>query len=288
MIDLDYRNAALWDYQIETLVQWAALVDGFRCDVASFVPAAFWKRARAAVAAAHPGFVWLAETVHREFGAYCRSVGMYSARDTELFEAFDMEYDYDVRTAFERAVRGEAPLSHWTDLLEYQEAVYPANYNKLRFLENHDLPRIASLVHGGALVNYTAMLYFLKGTTLLYAGQEWSDTRRPSLFEREPIDRGGDDLTPLLQTLARIKREALADDDAFFARAEDEPRVAVMRRVNAAGEKIGVFSLAGRAADVAVDAPDGRYVNLIDGGGVTVAGGRLRCEGGPVIFRVEP
>ena len=288
VIDLDYRNAALWDYQIETLVQWAALVDGFRCDVASFVPAAFWKRARAAVAAAHPGFVWLAETVHREFGAYRRSAGMYSARDTELFEAFDMEYDYDVRTAFERAVRGEAPLSHWTDLLEYQEAVYPTNYNKLRFLENHDLPRIASLVHGGALVNYTAMLYFLKGATLLYAGQEWSDTRRPSLFEREPIDRGGDDLTPLLQTLARIKREALADDDAFFARAEDEPRVAVMRRVNAAGEKIGVFSLAGRAADVAVDAPDGRYVNLIDGSGVTVAGGRLRCEGGPVIFRVEP
>ena len=38
VIDLDYRNHALWDYQIETLKQWASLVDGFRCDVAPLVP----------------------------------------------------------------------------------------------------------------------------------------------------------------------------------------------------------------------------------------------------------
>ena len=289
VIDLDYNVPELWDYQIETLCQWAALVDGFRCDVASFVPTAFWARARAAVEKRHPGFVWLAETVHREFGAYCRSVGMYSARDSEAFEAFDIEYDYDLRTVFERVVRGEAPLSQWADLLEFQEAVYPANYNKLRFLENHDVPRIASLVEdAGALVNYTAMLYFLKGTTLLYAGQEWADEHLPSLFEREPIDRDtGRDLTPLLRTLGGIKREVLGADDAFFARALDDERIAVLRRSNAAADKYGVFSLASRAADVPLDAPDGDYVNLIDGVPFSLRGGVLRCEGKPVIFCVE-
>jgi len=289
VIDLDYGAAALWDYQIETLCQWAALVDGFRCDVASFVPAAFWKRAREAVERVHPGFVWLAETVHREFGAHCRSIGMYSARDAELYDAFDIEYEYDVRTAFERAVRGEAPLSHWTDLLEFQEAAYPANYNKLRFLENHDVPRIASLVpRESDLVNYTAMLYFLKGTTLLYAGQEWANEHLPSLFEREPIDRAtGRDLTPLLCALRAIKRDVLGADDAFFARAMDESRVVVMRRTNAAADKYGVFSLASRSASVELDVPDGSYVNLIDGGSVAVRGGALLCEGKPVIFSVE-
>ncbi len=287
VIDLDYGVSALWDYQIETLTQWSALVDGFRCDVASLVPAAFWKRAREAVEAVHPGFVWLAETVHRSFAARCRSEGIYAARDTELFDAFDIEYDYDVREAFEAALRGEAPLSRWTDLLEFQEAVYPANYNKLRFLENHDQPRIAALVPDAAsLDNYTAMLYFLKGTTLLYAGQEWAETRLPSLFEREPIRRAGRDLTPLLQRLRSVKRGALAADDAFFARAEDALRVAVMRRSNAAADKLGVFSLAGRAASVAVDAPDGVYENLIDGSRVTVYGGALRCDGNPIIFSV--
>ena len=51
VIDLDYGNKELWDYQIETLKMWAEIVDGFRCDVASFVPVEFWLQARAAVAA---------------------------------------------------------------------------------------------------------------------------------------------------------------------------------------------------------------------------------------------
>ena len=56
-------------------------------------------------------------------------------------------------------------------MVNFQEATYPANYNKLRFLENHDQPRIASFVRDEAsLKNFTAMLYFEKGTTLLYAG----------------------------------------------------------------------------------------------------------------------
>ena len=37
--DLDYSQKALWDYQIETLENWARFgADGFRCDVASLVP----------------------------------------------------------------------------------------------------------------------------------------------------------------------------------------------------------------------------------------------------------
>ena len=289
VIDLDYTVPALWDYQIETLTQWAALVDGFRCDVASFVPVEFWKRARAAVEKVHPGFIWLAETVHAGFGEEMRRTGLYCATDAEAFEAFDIEYEYDVREVFDAYLRGEKPLSTWTDALNAQETAYPANYDKLRFLENHDQPRIASFVPDlDDLANYTAMLYFLKGTTLLYAGQEWADSHLPSLFEREPIDRAtGRDLTPLLQTLRGIKRDALDADDAFSARAMDESDVAVMTRENAGAKKLGVFSLRHRAADVPVDAPDGGYVNLIDGKAVTVRGGSLRCDGKPIIFRVD-
>ncbi len=46
VIDLDYNVPELWDYQIESLKGWARIVDGFRCDVASFIPVEFWKRAR--------------------------------------------------------------------------------------------------------------------------------------------------------------------------------------------------------------------------------------------------
>ena len=286
VIDLDYRNKALWDYQIESLKFWAGIVDGFRCDVASFVPLEFWRAAREAVRAVNPAAIWLAETVHQSFGCLARYRGVRSELDYDMYEAFDLEYEYDIREAFDKYLQGKIVLSHYLDMLNFQEAIYPANYNKLRFLENHDQPRICSYVKDeAALQNYTAMLYFLKGTTLLYAGQEFENDHLPSLFEKEPIDRAsGKDLTPLLKKLAGIKR-LLGTQDYFRAEANDEQDIAVMQRAGAAGHFVGVFSLQAKSAGVCVPAADGTYENLLDGSAVTVKAGCIHCDGAPVIFR---
>ena len=242
-------------------------MDGFRCDVASFVPLDFWKEARAAVERVHPGFIWLAETVHRTFGLRCRRLGVYSMRDSEAFEAFDVEYEYDIREIFDAWLYGRAPLSHYLDLMNFQEVTYPANYNKLRYLENHDQPRIASFIKSESdLINYTAMLYFFKGTTMLYAGQEFENERRPSLFEKDPIDRAtGKDLSALMRRLYEIKH-------------------AVLERVGRGVRKLGVFSLRSESAEVEVPASDGDYAELIGGGTVSVKNHKIRCEGRPILF----
>ena len=288
VIDLDYSNRGLWQYLTDTLVMWAGLVDGFRCDVASFVPVEFWLQARAAVAAVNPDCVWLAETVHRSYGCLARRHGVYSASDGEVFRAFDLEYEYDVREVFDQYLRGEVPLSRYLDALSFQEACYPANYNKLRFLENHDQPRIASFVRDErALVNYTAMLYFLKGTTLLYAGQEFENDHLPSLFDIDPIDRRtGRDLSGLLRRLYAVKQQ-FGSADWFFADADDVNDLALLQRGSAGKRFVGVFSLKAKAADVRVDAADGVYENLIDRSAVTVKNGILSCTGEPVILRAE-
>lgn len=64
VVDLNYENRALWQYQIDSLCYWAQYVDGFRCDVASTVPVAFWQEARRAVEQIRPGAIWLGESVH--------------------------------------------------------------------------------------------------------------------------------------------------------------------------------------------------------------------------------
>lgn len=284
VIDLDYTNRDLWDYQIESLCQWAQIVDGFRCDVASFVPVEFWCKAREAVEKVRPGCIWLAESVHMEFGNHARRSGIYAARDTELYEAFDMEYDYDIRTTFETYLKGNCSLSSYTDLLNYQEGVYPANYNKMRFLENHDMPRIASFVKDvDRLVNFTAMIYFMKGTTLIYGGQEFGNDHLPSLFEQEVFPRDtGTDFSTLMAKLYTIKQR-LGCRDHFNATADNEKNIAVMERF---GEhhSVGVFSLQAKNAEVAVALPNGTYENLIDGSAVAVTGGKLLCEGKPIII----
>lgn len=286
IIDLDYNVPELWDYQIETLKYWATMVDGFRCDVASFVPVEFWKRARAEVEKIRPGCLWLAESVHRSFNAYCRRRGMYVARDIDAYEAFDMEYEYDIREALDRYLKGEGTLSNYIDLLNFQEFAYPENYNKLRFLENHDQPRISSFVpEEERLINFTAMLYFLKGTTLLYAGQESGCDHLPSLFDRDPVNwNTGRDLTELLVKLGELKKELLSPDDSFFGEADDKRHIAVLTRDNGKERKIGVFSLRARTGRVRVDAPDGVYENRLDGGSVTVKDGELDSAGTPVLL----
>ena len=286
VIDLDYANPALWDYQIESLCGWAKIVDGFRCDVASFVPVAFWEKARAAVEEVRPGCIWLAETVHGGFGASARHSGFYSATDYEVFSAFDMEYEYDIREYFDRYLRGEIALSHWLDMLNVQEATYPMNYNKMRCLENHDQPRIASLVKDeDALVNFTALLYFLKGATLLYAGQEVEETHKPSLFEKEPVNwNTGKDLSPLLKRLAALKHELLSENDSFHASADDAHHIAVLERDDGDRVCVGLFSLRAQSTAVPVKAPDGLYENRLDGSAVLVENGHTFCAGKPIIF----
>lgn len=286
VVDLDYGCEALWDYQIESLVMWAGIVDGFRCDVASFVPVEFWCRAREAVEQVRPGCIWLAETVHSGFGQFSRKSGMYSANDYEMFEAFDMEYDYDIREVLDRYLKGETNLSNYVDVLNFQECLYPANHIKMRCLENHDQPRIASFVKNEkALVNYTAFLYFLKGTTLIYAGQEYVNDHVPSLFEKDVFDREtGKDISPLLDKLYRIKKDVLSAEDYFKGSADDVHHVAILERDDNRAKKLGVFSLKGLSADVKVDFPDGNYTNHMDGETVQVSGGVLRCNGDPIIL----
>lgn len=284
IIDLDYQVSALWDYQVESLKRWAELVDGFRCDVASFVPVEFWLRARREIAALKPGFLWLAESVHRSFSVRFRRRGVYVARDVEAFEAFDLEYEYDVREAFDDYLNGKGSLKHWTDLLNFQEFSYPANYNKLRFLENHDTARIAPRVKDGqALRNYTAMLYFLKGTTLLYAGQEVASAHTPSLFDADKVQwETGIDLSSLLSRLYRLKRDTLSANDQFDAESDDTGHIAVMTRDNGRQMKLGVFSLHGDAGKVPVNLPDGHYCNLLGMSEIEVRAGQLVFDGEPV------
>ena len=289
VIDLDNRNRELWNYQIDSLKQWARLVDGFRCDVASFVPVDFWLRAREEVSKVNPDCIWLAETVHAGFNVYNRMCGQYAGTDSEMFAAFDMEYDYDIRVEFDRYLRGEVPLSFWLNEMNLQEAIYPDNYIKMRCLENHDQPRIASFVRDErALRNYTAMLYFLKGSTLLYAGQEYENDHLPSLFEKDVIIRDKTkDLSSFMAHLAEIKKRELSAGDYFSAEADDEKDIAILTRDDGKTRKIGIFSLKGKQNIINVNINNKDYVNLIDGEKVSVEEGTLFTAGDPIILKIS-
>jgi len=283
--DLDYSVQALWDYQLESLRFWAAYVDGFRCDVASTVPVAFWQAAREAVEAVHPGFVWLGESVFLEHIRHFRELGYYAATDTELYAAFDVLYSYDLRPLLDGYFAGSIPLSRLTDAINYLECLFPTGYSKLRCLENHDQPRAAALLTDDArLRSWTAFSYFLRGTTLLYAGQEACCTRQPTLFDRDTISWDtGRDLTPLMQKLYRVKKR-LPLGGAFHLDTQAETGVVCASYVGPGQTSVGVFPLDGRPGETPVPLPDGVYRDELTGDRIPVRSGRLRISREPVIF----
>ena len=285
IIDLDYRDRALWEYQIETLCYWAGMVDGFRCDVAPLVPLEFWREARTRVEKVRPGCLWLAETVDPGFIRSIREAGFDCLSDCQAFEAFDLSYEYDVYPLFRDYLAGKIPLARYAEALDQQEVLYPKNYVKLRFLENHDKPRAAFLLpNEAALRNWTAFLFFQKGTALLYAGQEAGCTHLPSLFDRDPVDWSGPDLSPLFRRLCALKKHPLLAEGSYRVKAL--PGEILCAACRGKGRQLlGIFSLGGATACVPVYVRDGEYENLL-GGTVQVEDGLVRCGGEPLIFEV--
>ena len=261
------------------------MVDGFRCDVASLLPLDFWLRAREEVEAVRPGCIWLAESVEPEFIRFARGQGVPALSDSEIFQAFDVSYDYDVFPIFQDYLEGKLPLSRYAEAVSQQEAIYPDNYVKLRFLENHDRLRAAAAIPGeAALVNWTAFLYFQKGMTLLYGGQEAGCSHLPELFEKDPVSwDAGPDRTELLRRLYRLKRHPLLTDSVYQVRALSGDILVAEHRRNR-DRLTGIFSLKGNSGLVAVDVPDGTYPNLAGGGSVEVKFGLVSCHGQPVIL----
>ncbi|MCI2048135.1 MAG: alpha-amylase family glycosyl hydrolase [Lachnospiraceae bacterium] len=329
IVDLDYSKKGLWEYQIETLRNWARIVDGFRCDVASLVPLAFWLEARKKVAEVRPGAIWLAESVEPSFVCECRAGGISCLSDSELYNAFDITYDYDIYWDFVDCLSGatvsadatgaavygaagRVGLSRYAQQIDRQEGIYPDNYVKLRLLENHDRMRAKQLIpETSALRNWTAFLFFQKGLTLIYNGQEMQDRIHPSLFDKDPVDwhTGEEDLSAFMSTLAALRKtpgiaeifrsgsyhveaageDALLAEYSLYSDRLHSGKAAEQDQGASTGNIVrllGVFHTNAAKAPMKVSLADGIYTDLLTQRPYRVESGVLQTFGAPAVFRV--
>lgn len=286
VVDLDYNNKELWDYQIETLKMWAQIVDGFRCDVASLIPVEFWLKAREEVAKVKDNCIWLAESVHTNFLIDLRRQGVTAHSDCEVYQAFDICYDYDVQPYYDGYLKGKNTLSYYIDRLNLQEGIYPNNYIKLRFLENHDNPRAKALIpNEEQLINWTAFQYFQKGTTLIYAGQEVEDDKCPSLFDRDKVNwNTGKDISSLMKKLYEIKKNSIFITGNYKLVPYDDLDMVVVYYEKDNEKLTGIFSLKGKCGEVSVEIKDGEYINRIYDEKVIVKNGKIHVKNKPIII----
>ncbi len=174
--DLNYDNPELRKYMTDMLVSWIRDydLDGFRCDVAFFVPTDFWENARTQIDKIKPETIWLAEAETPDL----------------LTKAFDLDYSWANHSVMTNVLQGNLPASEIRKNWEMDKAKLPKNALLMRFSDNHDERRaIARFGEKGALAAQ-ALAFTLDGVPLVYNGMEVGDTTEsgyPALFEKLPI-----------------------------------------------------------------------------------------------------
>ena len=274
VIDLKHPNPNLSNYLIETLQQWTTFgVDGFRCDVASLLPLSFWETARKAVVEVKPDVIWLAESVHASFVENRRINGLSALSDGELYQAFDLTYDYDTWPIWQAVVKEKAPTSRYLEMLRFQNSIYPENFIKMRCVENHDQPRIMRFAPGiPQALAWTAFSAFNKGAFLIYAGQESGETHRPSLFDIDKVTWGNYPYQNFLTKLAQLKKHPALMSGKFFLINEGEPAIQAVWQAPGTS-LLGVFNTQHQAGDISVPLWDGTYADILSDHPVVIKNG---------------
>ena len=275
IIDLDFDQPGLRRYMTEAMVWWVREVDvdGFRCDVAGFVPTDFWDTARREMEAVKPVFM-LAE---------------WEARDLHT-AAFDMTYAWHWNDVVHKIAVGQADVNALRVYYSWNEKAYPRDIMRMLFVSNHDKNAWEGTEFeqfGEALEAAIVLSVVSEGMPLIYNGQEAGNERRLAFFERDPIDWRPHPLGDLYARLFALKRDNTALWNAHWgARMLNAPNNAPAQvlsfvRQNERDHVFAVFNFSDRPQVVTFDEAlhHGDYTDFFSGEPVTFdAGTRLEIE----------
>lgn len=155
-----------WNKMTDILLFWAGKgIDGFRCDMAEMVPAAFWSWATDKVKFRYPEILFIGE--------------VYNPAEYRNYIGAGFDYLYDKVGMYDSVrdiICGNRPAA---DITRQWQATDDIRNHMLYFLENHDEQRIASDFFAGDAnagvpgLMVSALLY--NNPFMLYAGEEFGE-----------------------------------------------------------------------------------------------------------------
>lgn len=284
IINFDYRQPGLRRYMTEALKYWVreADIDGYRCDVAGFVPVDFWNQARRELDALKPVFM-LAEWETRDLHA----------------EAFDMTYAWSWYEAVHNIARGRADVGALFGYYAWNESHYPRDIFRMTFVSNHDKNAWDGTEFeqfGEALPAAMVLSVVGDGMPLIYNGQEAGNPRRLKFFEKDPIVWREHENGELYRKLFALKHANTAlwnaHWGALMVHVPSGPGILSFVRENARDKVFAVFNFTAEAKSAQfTDGPfAGAYVDYFTGEKITLKADSivpLGPWGWRVLVRVE-
>lgn len=188
-----------WRLMDDVLAYWQRLgVGGFRCDMAHMVPMPFWRWVISNARLRDGGVFFMAEA-YNDHMKLCVDDVTTHLLDCGFSGVYDSEAYHGARSIFEG--------STWAnDMDRHNRPESPLFYKGVRYLENHDEPRLAAASYwggkGAAVARALMVAHYASvgGPVLIYNGQELSeraegpggfggDNGRTSIFDYTNLPR---------------------------------------------------------------------------------------------------
>ena len=155
-----------WDKMTDILLFWASKgVDGFRCDMAEMVPAAFWHWATDKVKFRYPKMLFIGE--------------VYNPAEYRNYLAAGFDYLYDkvgMYDTLREVICGRQSTHAITGAWQQTDDI---RNHMLYFLENHDEQRVASGFFAGSgskgIPGLVVSALLQQNPLMIYAGQEFGE-----------------------------------------------------------------------------------------------------------------
>lgn len=219
-IRFDFTEAAFRQYMTEAMKYWVQEtdIDGYRCDVAGFVPLDFWNNVRRELDTIKPVFMlaeWESRDIHKQ--------------------AFDMSYSWSLWEKLVAVAKGKG-FNALIEYIAHDVNTFPRDAYRMLFTDNHD----KNAWEGDQYSNFGAMLpaaivmtVVANGMPLVYGGQEAGLDRSLKFFDRDTIEWREHPNNALYQTLFALKHQNLA--------LRNGKRGGEMIRINNDGENVLSF-----------------------------------------------
>lgn len=268
--DLNYDNQDMRKAMIDAMKFWVSEtnIDGYRCDVAGWVPVDFWNDARRELDKIKPVFM-LAEDEGPQLHK----------------EAFDVTYAWELHHVMNKIAKGTMNADSVIAYFGREKNRFSNDAFRLNFTSNHDenswngteFERLGAGVE--ALAVFAATVY---GMPLIYNGQESSFNRRLKFFEKDEIDWNNYDKEKFYSTLFTFKKQNPALWNGAFGSfptfiKTNNPNVLIYERKKDGNSVVVIMNLSSGNQKYSVDLSSisGAYKKFTSGRGVKVKKGQV-------------
>ena len=279
--DLNYENEEMRAAMIDAMAYWVREfdIDGFRCDVADYVPTDFWEACTDSLRAVKPDIFMLAE-----------------AENPELHnKAFNAAYAWEWLHIINGVASGEKTTADIDAYMEAAPDALPNDAFKMYFTTNHDENSWNGTVHerfGDGHLAFAALTFTVNGMPLVYSGQEAGLNKALEFFEKDEVEWGDYKYADFYGKLLMLNRNNLALWNGNFGgefrklkSGADDKVYAFMRSQSPSGV-VTVVNLSDENVSVTLeDLPEGNYRCVFDGVGLVEAFGE-EAELGPFEYHV--